>query len=320
MKKALFSEFKFSKDQEKVLLNAGVEVKYVGGDLNDRQIIKELQDCQIYIIGGSDRATETVINSTNLELIIFWGTGYESYIDLKASEVKKIKAANTPHANAYTVAEHTVALMLDAVKQITYLNNAVRVGKWIRRETWNLAGKTLGIIGMGAIGGNVARIMHKGFNIKVLYCNRSENKDLEVELGAEKVSLNTLLTDSDLVSIHTPLTPETKYIIGEKQFSLMKSHAVLINCTRADVIEPKALRESLKSGKIATAAFDTYYKEPAPKVSGDEWGLLSLPANKFILTSHTGYGSKEAVEVTNEMVVENIISYLKTGKPRYGVN
>lgn len=320
MKKALFSEFRFSADQEKQLKSVGVEIKYVLGDLSEDQLIKELQDCQIYIIGGSDRATKKVITSTNLELIIFWGTGYESYIDLSSANAKNIKVANTPHANAYTVAEHTVALILDAVKQITYLNNSVRKGKWLRRETWNLEEKTLGIIGMGHIGGFVARIMHNGFKMKVLYVSREAKKDLENEIDAKKVSLKTLMSDSDVISIHTPLTPETKNIVGRNEMALMKKHPVLINCTRADVIEPTALREFLDSNKIATAAFDTYYQEPAPEVSKDKWGLLSLPENKFILTSHTAYGSKEAVEKTNEMVVENIVSYLKTGKPNCGVN
>ncbi len=320
MKKALFTAFKFSKDQEKELEKSGVTVKYVSGDLSEDQLIKELKDCQIYIIGGADRASKKVIESTDLELIIFWGTGYQSYIDLQAANSKKTKAANTPHANAYTVAEHTTALILDAVKQTTYLNNTTKSGKWNRREAWNLDGKTLGIIGMGHIGGNVARIMHNGFKMNILYYSRSSKPELEMEIGAKKVDLNTLMTKSDVISIHTPLTEETNGLISDKELKLMQKDAVLINCTRADLVEPMALNKALIKNDIACAVFDCYYQEPAPDKKHDKLGLLSLPDNKFIITPHTGYGSRESVDKTNDMVVENIVTYLKTGKPRYGVN
>lgn len=319
MKKALFTQFKLSKAQEDKLKKSKVKIEYARGDLNEDELVERLQDCQIYIIGGADRATKKVIESTQLELIIFWGTGWESYIDIKSADTKKVKVANTPHSNAYTVAEHSVALTLDAVKQITYLNNTTRKGEWNRRKTWTLEDKTLGIIGMGHIGSSVARIMHDGFKMNVIYYSRSRKLELEKEILAKKVDLPTLMTQSDIVSIHTPLTEETKNLIGKKEIGLMKKHAVLINCTRADLVDYKALKYALKNNKIACAAFDAYYQEPAPKKDMDKWGLLNLPEEKFILTPHTGYGSQEAVDLTNEMVVENISSFLKLGVPKYKV-
>jgi len=319
MKKALITETRLSKDHEERLKKMEVEVKYASGDLNEEQLIKELQGCQIYVIGGADTASKKVIESTDLELIVFWGTGWESYVDIEAANKKGVKVANTPHANAYTVAEHTVALILDAVKQITHLNNTTRKGEWIRRQTWNLEGKTLGIVGMGHIGSSVAKIMNKGFGMKVIYYSRSERPEVEKELGARKVDLMTLLTNSDVISLHTPLTEETKYLIGKSELEAMKATAVLINCTRADVVEPEPLKEALENKRIACAAFDTYYQEPSPKTSDDKWGLMKLTEEKFILTPHTAYGSKEAVEKTNEMAVENIEDYINSKTPRYTV-
>lgn len=320
MKKALFGNCTFSENDINSLLKLGIEVKNVAEYLGEEKLIQELQDCSIYIIGGADKASKKVIDSTNLDLIVFYGTGYENYVDIPTADKKGIPVANTPKANAYTVSEHAVALILDAVKQITYLNNTTKEGQWLRRQTWNLENKTLGIVGMGTIGGSVARIMHNAFKMKVLYCGRERKPDLEKELGAKKVDLDTLISSSDVVSIHASYGNETVSMIGEKQLNEMQSHAVLVCTSRAELVDPKALKEALDSGKLAVAAFDSYFKEPVPTKENDTWGLLSLPDNKFIITPHIAYGSKEAMENMNSMVVENITSYLETKKPVYLVN
>jgi len=320
MKKALFSGCQLNNKDIQLLLQHGVEIKKVPGDLSEEKIIKELQDCNFYIIGGADKASKKVIESTKLELIVFWGTGYENYVDVKAADVKGIPVANTPKANAYTVAEHAVALILDAVKQTTYLNNTTKQGQWLRRQTWNLEDKTLGIVGLGTIGGHVARIMHRAFKMQILYISRSKKENLEKELGAKKVDLETLMSLADVISIHASYSEETAQMIGEKQLSKVKPQAVLVCTSRAELVEPTALKKALVNNKLATAAFDSYYKEPAPLAKDDPWGLLSLPDNKFIITPHTAYGSKEAVENMNSMVIENIITFLKSGNPKYLVN
>jgi glyoxylate reductase len=320
MKKALFSEAELSNEQEKQLLDVGVELKYISGNLSEDQIIGELQGCDIHIIGGSERDTEKVINSTNLELIVFWGTGYQGAIDLDAASSRNVAVANTPHANAYTVAEHTIAMIVDAVKNVTFLNSDVKNGNWNRRQTWNLENKALGIVGLGAIGGSVAKIMRNAFNMNILYAERERNIVLEKELGAKKVELNELMSLSDVISIHVPLNDETKFMIGKSELKLVKQHTVLVNCARAGIVDPEALKNALTKNKLAAAAFDGYYEEPAPAKENDKYGLLSLPDNKFLITPHTAYSSKEAIENMNNMVVENILSHLKTGTPKYKVN
>jgi phosphoglycerate dehydrogenase-like enzyme len=320
MKKALFTDCQFSDKDINNLKKIGVEVIKEKGYLGEEELIKKLQDCSIYIIGGADKASEKVINSTNLELIVFYGTGWENYVDIKAANNKHIPIANTPKANAYTVAEHAVALVLDAVKQITYLNNTTKNGKWIRRQSWNLEKKTLGIVGMGTIGGFVAKILHNAFKMNVLYVSRNSKTDIEKDIGAKKVHLNDLMKKSDVIAVTASYCNETVNMLSKEQFDIVKTNAVLICTSRAELVEPEALKNALNSNKLATAAFDSYYKEPTPPKNNDKWGLLSLPDNKFIVTPHTAYGSKEAMENMNSMVTENIKSYLDSGKPTYSVN
>lgn len=317
MKKALFSECLFTEKDINYLKDQGIEIKRASGYLGEDKLTDELNDCSVYIIGGADKASDKVINSTNLELIIFYGTGYENYVDMEAARKKNIAVCNTPKANAYTVAEHTVALILDAVKQITYLNNTTKSGEWLRRDTWNLENKTLGIFGLGTIGGYVAEIMHNAFKMRIQYFGREQKLELEKSLGATKVDLNTLMSTSDVVSVHASYSADTVGIIAEKELFGMQPHAALICTSRAELIDARALRKALEQDKLAVAAFDSYYKEPVPSKKDDEWGLLSLPDNKFIITPHTAYGSKEAKENMNAMVVENLISFIKTGKPVY---
>ncbi|HUV47074.1 MAG TPA: NAD(P)-dependent oxidoreductase [Candidatus Bathyarchaeia archaeon] len=185
-KKALFTSCLFCNKDIELLKKIGVEVKKASGNLREKELIRELQDCTIYIIGGADKASAEVIRQSNLELIVFYGTGYEDHVDMKATKKKRIPVCNTPKANAYTVAEHAVALILDSVKQITYLNNTTKAGRGVRRQAWNLENMVLGIVGMGTIGGKVARIMNKAFKTKVLYVSRERKKTWKKNLEQKK--------------------------------------------------------------------------------------------------------------------------------------
>ncbi len=320
MKKALFTQCQLSDENIASLKTAGVEVVQAAGDLSEDALIEKLQSCNYYIIGGADKASARVIESTNLDLIIFYGTGYENYVDVEMADAKKIPVANTPKANAYTVSEHAVALILDSVKQITYLNNTTKKGEWLRRQSWNLENRTLGVVGMGTIGGNVAKMMHNAFKMDILYVSRERKIELEKELGAKKVDLDTLMSSSDIISVHASYNENTIGMIAEKQLSKVRPHAVLVCTSRAELVEPHALKEALDSNRLATAAFDSYYMEPAPNLNKDKWGLLALPDNKFIVTPHTAYGSKEAVDNMNQMVIENITSFQRVQRPKYLVN
>lgn len=320
MKKVLFTQCAFSDDEIKFLKKKGVQIIKARGDLSESELIKKLQGCWGYVIGGADKATEKVIKSTDLKIINFYGTGYENYVDVKVASEKGIVVANIPKANAYTVAEYTVAHILNAVKKITDSNNKIKKGMGGRCRVWNLKDKTLGIIGLGTIGYYVAEIMKKAFNMNILYVSRTRKGVAEKKLKAKKVILSELMKKSDVITIHASYSKEAENIVDKNKLEMMQPHAVLVNCARAELVDGKELANALKNGKLALAAFDAYYKEPIPMKSDDKWGLLSLPDNKFIITPHTAYKTKEAFENMNNMVVKNLVSFLNGKKVPYRVN
>ncbi len=318
--KVLFTNCSFSNDELQKLKNNGIEITSAKENLNQEELIKALQGFDGYVIGGTDRAPKEVIEATNLKIINFYGAGYQDYINLAAANAKSIVVANTPKANSYTVAEHTVAMIMEGVKNITWLNNTTKQGNWFRRRTWNLQGKTLGIVGMGTIGTLVATIMKNAFNMTILYISRTPKIDVEAQLGAKKVTLEELLEESDVISIHASLNDQTTDMIGEKQLSLLKKNAVLVNMSRAKIVNGNALKQALDEGKLAKALFDAYYEEPTPTKENDKIGLLSLDDDKFVITPHTAYNTKEAFENMNNMVMENLVAFT-AGKPvPYRVN
>lgn len=319
MRKVLFTGCTFSKKRIQELKCKGFLIKPAGMNLSENGLIEALKDCNAFISGGNEITTGKIIESSpNLKIIAFLGAGYEKYINVKTATKEGIAVTNTPGANAYTVAEHTVALILDAVKQITYLNQVTKKGRWIKRQAWNLQGKTLGIIGMGAIGKQVARILHKGFGMEVLYCSRKPKPHINTTLKAHKVELKQLMKESDVISIHASFTDETKGMVGKKELAMMKKTAVLVNTSRAEIVDSYALYKILKSSKILAAAFDNYYQEPPAKK--DEYKLLTLPDDKFIITPHTAYSSKEAILAMEEMIIESLTDFFNGKELKYLVN
>lgn len=318
--KILFTNNSFNEAEISHLASQNIEILPAKADLNEKELIEALQGMDGYVIGGTDRAPKQVIESTNLKVIVFYGAGYQDYIDLPTATMKSIKVANTPRANSYTVAEHTVAMILEGVKNIVWLNNTTKEGNWFRRRTWNLQGKKLGIIGLGTIGTHVATIMKTAFGMDILYTSRNSKPEAESTLKATRVNLEELLKQSDVISIHASLNEETNNMIDTPQLELMQSHAILLNMARAKMVNGLALKQALEKNKIAKALFDGYYEEPAPTKEADTIGLLSLPDDKFVLTPHTAYNTKEAFDNMNKMVIENLIAFSKGEKLPYQVN
>ncbi len=318
--KVLFTNNSLSKDEMNELLKHDIEIIPAKEDLNEKELVEALQGMDGYVIGGTDRAPKQVIDATNLKIIVFYGAGYQDYIDIPTANTKNIKVANTPKANSYTVAEHTVAMIMDGVKNITWLNNTTKEGNWFRRRTWNLQGKTLGVIGLGTIGTHVATIMKNAFGMSIIYTSRERKLEAELLLGAKKVALEELLKHSDVVTIHASLNEETNNMIDTKQLEMMQSHAILLNMARAKIVNGEALKNALEKGLLAKALFDAYYEEPSPTKNNDKIGLLSLSDDKFIITPHTAYNTKEAFDNMNKMVIENLIAFSKGEKLPYQVN
>ena len=236
------------------------------------------------------------------------------HIDVDHATSKGIYVVHTPGVLTETVADHAWALLLATARRIVEADKSIRNGEW--KIPWaptmllgyDVYGKTLGIIGIGRIGSAVAR-RAKGFNMKVLYYDIVRREDLEKELGIKYAELDELLRESDFVTLHVPLTPETKGLIKERELKLMKRTAILVNTSRGAVVDQEALTRALQEGWIAGAGLDVFEKEP---ISVDD-PLLKL--DNVVLTPHIGSASHDTRNKMAEYVAEGIIKVLKGEKP-----
>lgn len=292
----------------------GFRISIQPPDLSEDKLIKALDGAQIYILGGAEKATARVFEEVrSLKVLAFLGVGYQSFVDVEAATKHGVAVTNTPHANAQSVSEFTIALMLDAVKRLTYLIRTTKQGGWPEYKTWDLNGRNLGILGMGSIGSRVAHIARAGFGMNIYYHSRSRKPEVEQSLGAEYLSLTELLKESDVVSVHASYGKQTIGLIGNNELRQVKETAVLVNCARAELVEPHALRDALASNRLAVAAFDGYYIEPSPAPDKDPYGLIGLSDEKFLLAPHTAYLTADSIRTMLKMNLESI-SNLMAGK------
>lgn len=320
-KTVLFTGTALPPEHHDRLTRRGYKLKIERSDLSETELIEALQGVSAYILGGVEKANRKVIEaSPDLKVISFFGVGYESYIDLKAATDNGIAVTNTPGANSRSVAEFTIALMLDAVKGTTHLIEAAKRGEWKEERSWNISGKTLGIIGMGNIGAHVARIAHNGFDMSILYTSRKPKPQIESSLQAKFVALPELLKSCDVLSLHAATNADTTGMIGSEQLAMMKPSSVLINCSRAELVDAKALKEALIGGKLRAAAFDGYYTEPVPKAEDDEHGLVGLPHYKFLVSPHTAYFTEDATRAMADMSTASILEIMEGRSPTNLVN
>lgn len=242
----------------------------------------------------------------NLRMIANFGAGYNN-IDLEACRERGIRVTNTPQPVIEPTAELAFALMIDVARRVSEFDRAIRNGTGQPMAVMNnlshsLYGKTLGIIGMGRIGQALAR-RAQASGMKIIYHNRHKLSDeIEHQYDATYVDLQTLLQDSDYVSLNLPYTPEVHHLIGKPELGMMKRTAYLINTARGAHVDEAALVEALKNGIIAGAALDVYEHEPA--ISSE---LLSLP--NVVLSPHTGTGTWEGRIAMCENVTDNILAF-----------
>jgi len=267
----------------------------------------------------TDPIDEEVFDAApKLRIVSQYAVGYDN-IKVEEATKRGIYVTNTPGVLTETVADFTFALMLAVARRVVEADRYVREGKW--KVGWHplmmvgtdVYGATLGIVGLGRIGSAVAR-RAKGFNMRVIYYDVVRREDLEKELGIEYVSLDKLLEESDYVSLHTPLTPQTYHLIGEEQLKKMKKTAFLINTARGKVVDQKALYKALKEGWIAGAGLDVFEQEP---ISPDD-PLLEL--DNVVLAPHAASASYETRSRMAEMVADNLIAFLKGEVPPNLVN
>lgn len=289
---------------EKKLKTLGEVTVFSTKAKTEDELIERIRESQIVInIRAYTHFTRKVLGSCpNLRLISIWGTGTDN-VDIRAAEKLGITVTNTPGANALSVAEHTIAILLALARQIPTLDRQVRSGSWPRVEMTQLSGKVLGLAGLGAIGKYVCQTA-KGLGMNVIAWTLHPSPERAKESGVRFVSKEQLLKDSDVVSLHLRLNEETKGFMKMEQFDLMKSSAFFVNTARAALVEPGVLYEALRLKKIAGAALDVFDHEPIPP----EDPLLTLP--NVVLTPHNAGMTPEAMLNGLMMAVENVEVFL----------
>jgi len=269
------------------------------------ELRRTVPNYEVLIVRSRTKVTREIIEKgEKLKVIGRAGAGLDN-IDLKAAEEKGIKVLNTPEAPAYAVAELTLGLMISLARRIPFADKTMKEEKWLKKQLigWQLHGKILGVLGLGNIGKKVARLA-KAFGMKILITKRTPPPpELLEELEANFVPLEELLRRSDIITIHVPLTPQTHHLIGEKEIALMKDGAFIINTSRGQIIDEKALYQALKRGKLGGAALDVFETEPPTS-----YDLIKLP--NVVCTPHIGAQTVEAQRMAAIILAEKIIQAL----------
>ncbi|MEW6569563.1 MAG: phosphoglycerate dehydrogenase [Nitrospirota bacterium] len=296
-----------------ILKKAGLEVD-VMTDLKPEDLKKRIGDYHGLIIRSATKVSSDIIRAArNLKVIARAGSGLDN-VDRIAATKKGIVVMNTPGGNTITTAEHTIALMVSLARLVPQATLSMKKGKWDKKKFMGveLFNKTLGIIGIGNIGSQVAKRM-QGFDMNVIAYDPFLSEDRAKAMGVEKVSLEELLGRSDFITIHTPLTSETKNLINRETIRLMKPGVRIINCARGGIINEKDLYDALLDGRIAGAALDVFEKEPP-----EDNPLIRL--ENVICTPHLGASTKEAQENVATAVAEQVVDYLVFNTIRNAVN
>lgn len=289
-----------------ILRNAGFEIDFFNDEFDINKFNELVPEYEALIIGGHKLPASTLERCRNMRIICKHGAGIDN-IPIDTAKKMGIKVCNAPGTNADAVADLTLGLIIDICRKISYGADKVKRGEWGKIIGTDVCGKTLGLIGFGAIAKNVAR-RARGFNMKVLaydpFIFQIENEFNGYVSLADK---DEVLKKSDIVSLHLPLNENTKYIIDKEALDIMKKGAFLINTSRGGVVKESAVAEALKTGGLAGAAFDVTEEEPLR-------GSNPLTeCDNVIITPHMGMYSKEAIYAVSIICARNIANEI-TGK------
>lgn len=255
---------------------------------------------------------------SQLKIIANYAVGYDNIV-LSDAKVRNIVVTNTPQVLNRSVAEHTIALMFACAKRIVEADRFTRAEQY---QGWapllflgtELFHKTLGIVGLGRIGSQVAQIARAGLSMKILYADVQRDIKFEQKYGARYKTLQQLLLEADVVTLHVPLLPSTRHLIGARALALMKKNAILINTSRGPIVDEKALTRALKNKKIFAAGIDVFECEPAIDCDvRDDLALKRL--ENVVLTPHIASATHEAREEMAGLAAKNIIRVLSGRKP-----
>lgn len=285
-----------------------------GGSPGEEELIAALNGCDALIVRSATKVTARVFeHASDLKVVARAGVGVDN-IDVAAATRHGVLVVNSPAGNILAAAEHTVAMMLAAARNIPQADASMKAGQFERKRFVGrqVAGKTLSIIGLGKIGAEVAR-RARALGMNLVVFDPYAPAELAQSLGAELVDLPAALAAADFLTVHTPLTEETRGLIGAAELAQMKPGSVVINCARGGIIDESALLEALKSGRIGGAALDVFEGEPEPNRE-----LVALP--NVIATPHLGASTSEAQEAVAVDAAEQIRDVLEGRPPRSPVN
>jgi D-3-phosphoglycerate dehydrogenase len=299
----------------RILRDAGLDVDIITG-LPPEELMKIIPEYQGLVIRSATKVTSEIIEAArNLRVVGRAGIGLDN-VDVPAASKNGIVVMNAPDGNATTAAEHAIAMMMSLSRNVPQATASMKAGKWEKKNFMGreVTGKTLGIVGIGRIGSIVAdRAM--GLRMKVIAFDPHMPKELVDKLGVELVGLEEVAQRADYISVHVPLTKETKHLLSVDFFKNMKKGAMLIDCARGGVVDEEALFNALQNGDIAGAAFDVFENEPT---SLEKTPLLGL--KNFICTPHLGASTSEAQENVAQAIAEQMADYLLKGEVRNAVN
>lgn len=282
------------------------------------ELLARVAESQALLCLLSDRVDAELLDAgKHLKVVSTYAVGVDN-IDVAAATERGICVCNTPDALTNATADLAWALLMAAARRIPESDRYVREGRWV---SWGprlllgqpVAGRTLGIVGMGRIGEATAR-RARGFDMAILYTGRRRHPDAEAALGARFADLDTLLAESDFVSLHTPLTDETRGLIGPEQLARMKPTAVLVNTARGPVVDQAALTEALRERRIFAAGLDVFAAEPIPKDNP----LLNLP--NVVVAPHIGSADVPTRDEMARMAAQAILDVMAGQRPTHLVN
>ncbi|MCD6484702.1 MAG: phosphoglycerate dehydrogenase [Candidatus Odinarchaeota archaeon] len=282
--------------------------------IGEEDLLQTIKNADAIIVGTERIGRKIIEHCRRLRMIAKHGVGIDN-IDLRAATDRGIVVTYAPHANAEAVADFTFGLIISIARRIPQAHFSTIHGMWEGPKFMGneVYGKTIGIIGLGEIGYRVAK-RAMGFNMNILVYDPYVSSEKAREISAKVVSLEKLLRESDFVTLHVPLTNETRGMIGKKELNFMKKTAYLINTSRGAIVNEKALYEALKEGKIAGAAIDVYSREPPDS----DFPLFEL--DNVIMTPHIAAYTVEAMNRMDLTIAEDIIRFFKGEKPRYIAN
>ena len=312
MPKVLISD-KLSLKAEKIFIERGIEVDVITG-LEKDELIKIIDKYHGLAIRSSTKVTQKVLDAaSNLKVVGRAGIGVDN-VDIPYATSKGVAVMNTPFGNAITTAEHTISLIMSLVRNIPQANESTHQGKWEKSKYMGteITGKTLGVIGCGNIGSIVAdRAL--GLKMKVLAFDPFLTEEKALDLKVKKVDLEELLSFSDIITLHVPMTDQTANIINKDTLEKCKDGVRIVNCARGGLVDEKALKRFIEKGKVAGAAIDVYEIEPAKE-------SIFFDMEEVICTPHLGASTLEAQENVALQVADQMSDFLTTGAVSNAIN